>query len=62
MLGALLEGTRRMIARLRGRPDPGPIDMSRMLPVTNVVALLFLVMTVLLVYADIVRPITLFGS
>lgn len=62
VLGALLEGARRMIARLRGRPDPGPIDMSRMLPVTNVVALLFLVMTVLLVYADIVRPITLFGS
>ncbi|MGO1389509.1 M50 family metallopeptidase [Brachybacterium alimentarium] len=60
VLGALIEGARRMIARLRGRPDPGPVDMSRMLPVTNAVALLFLVMTALLIYADIVKPITLF--
>ena len=34
--------------------------MSRMLPVTNAVALVLLVMTVLLLYADIVKPITLF--
>lgn len=61
VLGALIEGARRVVARLRGRPDPGPVDMSRMLPVTNVVALLFLVMTVLLVYADVVKPITLTG-
>ncbi|WP_246956608.1 site-2 protease family protein [Brachybacterium sp. Marseille-Q7125] len=60
VLGALIEGIRRMIARLRGRPDPGPVDMSKMLPLTNVVALFFLVMTLLLVYADIVKPITLF--
>lgn len=58
--GALLEGARRSLARLRGRPDPGPVDMSRMLPVTNAVALVLLVMTVLLLYADIVKPITLF--
>jgi len=58
--GALIEGVRRTWARLRKRPDPGPVDMSRMLPVTNVVALAFIAMTVLLVYADIVRPITLF--
>lgn len=62
VLGALIEGARRRVARWRGRPDPGPVDMSRMLPVTNVVALAFLAMTVLLVYADIVRPITLFGG
>ena len=49
-----------MIARLRGRPDPGPVDMSRMLPVTNAVAIIFIVMTALLIYADIVKPITLF--
>ncbi|GAB2538888.1 M50 family metallopeptidase [Brachybacterium huguangmaarense] len=61
VLGALIEGVRKAWARLRGRPDPGPVDMSRMLPVTNVIALAFIVMTVLLVYADIVRPITLFG-
>lgn len=58
--GALFEGARRQWARLRGRPDPGPVDMSRMLPITNVVAVVFLAMTVLLLYADIVKPITLF--
>ncbi|MCT1655437.1 M50 family metallopeptidase [Brachybacterium muris] len=58
--GALWEGIRRFIARLSGRPDPGPVDISRMLPLTNVVAIVFLVMTVLLLYADIVKPIRLF--
>lgn len=57
---ALLEGARRLVARLRGRPDPGPVDGSRMLPLTNAVALLFIVMTVLLLYADIVDPVRLF--
>ena len=60
--GALVEGARRFIARLRGRPDPGPVDMSKLLPLTNAVAVLLLVMTVLLVYADIVKPVTLFGG
>lgn len=58
--GALVEGARRRIARWRGRPDPGPVDISRMLPVTNAVALVFIGMTLLLLYADIVNPITLF--
>ena len=58
--GALLEGARRLLARLLGRPDPGPVDMSRMLPLTNAVAIVFILMTVLLLYADIVKPITLF--
>ena len=57
---ALAEGARRQWARLRGRPDPGPIDGSRMLPITNAVALLFIVMTVLLLYADLVDPVRLF--
>ncbi|MGP9601351.1 MULTISPECIES: M50 family metallopeptidase [unclassified Brachybacterium] len=58
--GALIEGARRLLARLRGLPDPGPVDMSRMLPLTNAVAIVFILMTVLLLYADIVKPITLF--
>ncbi|MCS6712340.1 site-2 protease family protein [Brachybacterium sp. EF45031] len=60
MAGALVEGARRMIARWRGQPDPGPVDTSRMLPVANVVFMVFLVMTMLLLYADIVRPVRLF--
>lgn len=60
VLGALVEGARRLVARLRGRPDPGPVDMSRLLPLTYAVATVFLGMTVLLLYADIVDPIRLF--
>lgn len=58
--GALVEGARRRIARWRGLPDPGPVDMSRLLPLTNVVVVLLLLMTGLLIYADIVKPIQLF--
>lgn len=55
--GALYEAVRRGFARLRGRPDPGHFDVARLLPVAYVVAGLLLVMTVLLVYADIVAPV-----
>ena len=46
--------------RLRGRPDPGPFDLARMLPLTYAVAGLMLVMGVVLIVADIVEPIRLF--
>jgi len=55
--GALYEAVRRGFARLRGRPDPGHFDVARLLPVAYVTAGLLLVMTVLLVYADIVAPV-----
>src|SRR5690625_4273521 len=58
--GALDEGIRRQLARLRGRPDPGPVDTYRMLPLTSAVAIVFIVMPLLLVYADIVSPIRFF--
>ncbi|MFL6106194.1 MAG: M50 family metallopeptidase [Marmoricola sp.] len=55
--GALYEAVRRGWARLRRRPDPGHFDVARLLPVAYVTAGLLLVMTVLLVYADIVAPV-----
>ncbi|MFT4147383.1 MAG: site-2 protease family protein [Micrococcaceae bacterium] len=58
--GALWEAIRRFIAKLRGKPDPGPFDTAKMLPLTYVVAALLMAMSVLLIYADIVKPITLF--
>ena len=57
--GALYEGARRKIARIRGRPDPGPVDVAKMLPVAYTVAFLLIGMSVLLIYADIVNPISL---
>jgi membrane-associated protease RseP (regulator of RpoE activity) len=53
----LYEAARRGIARLFGRPDPGAVDAAKLLPVTYVVASLLLLMTVILVYADIVAPV-----
>jgi membrane-associated protease RseP (regulator of RpoE activity) len=57
--GALYEKARSSVARLRGRPDPGPFDIARLMPVAYVVAGLFLAMSALLFIADIVNPITL---
>ncbi|MHC6591214.1 M50 family metallopeptidase [Arthrobacter sp. C152] len=59
--GALYEGARRQVAKLRGRPDPGAFDIAKLLPVTYVVAALLIGMSVLLIYADIVKPVNLFG-
>lgn len=55
--GALWEGARRLIARMRGRPRPVPSDIARMMPVAYVVFALLIGMTLLLVVADIVRPV-----
>jgi membrane-associated protease RseP (regulator of RpoE activity) len=57
--GALYERVRAGVARLRGRPDPGPFDIARLMPVAYVVAGVFIVFSVVLVIADVVNPITL---
>jgi membrane-associated protease RseP (regulator of RpoE activity) len=57
--GALYEKARAVVARLRGRPDPGPFDIARLMPVAYVVAGLFVVLSGLLFLADIINPITL---
>jgi len=57
--GALYEKARATVARLRGRPDPGPFDIARLMPVAYVVAGLFILLSGMLLVADIVNPITL---
>lgn len=57
--GALWEAARRGIARLRGHPDPGHVDVARMLPIAYGVGVLLLGMGAMLVYADIVNPVRL---
>jgi membrane-associated protease RseP (regulator of RpoE activity) len=59
--GALWEGVRRGWARLRRLPDPGHVDVARLLPVAYVMAAAFLVMGVVLIVADIVIPVRLYG-
>ena len=57
--GALYEGLRRGIARLLGRPDPGHVDVARLLPVAYVVGLAMLVMGVVLIVGDLVVPLSI---
>ena len=55
--GALWEAARRGIARLRRRPDPGYVDVAKLLPVAYVVASFLLVMGVVLIIGDLVVPV-----
>lgn len=57
--GALFEGVRRGVARVLHRPDPGFVDVAKMLPVAYVVAGLLLVMSLVLIAGDIVAPVRL---
>jgi membrane-associated protease RseP (regulator of RpoE activity) len=59
--GALWEGVRRRANRLLRRPDPGPVDVARALPLAYGVASVLIGMSALLIYADIVRPVRLGG-
>ncbi|MFD1721661.1 M50 family metallopeptidase [Amnibacterium endophyticum] len=60
VIGALWEAVRRGFARLLRRPDPGPVDTAKLMPLTFAVAILLGGMSLLLIYADIVRPVQLF--
>jgi membrane-associated protease RseP (regulator of RpoE activity) len=57
--GALWEAVRRGFARLRRRPDPGYVDVAKLLPIAYVMAGAFLVMGVVLILADVFIPIHL---
>jgi membrane-associated protease RseP (regulator of RpoE activity) len=56
---ALIEAIRRGFAKLRGKPDPGPIDTAKIIPVTMVVAVLLIGLFVLTLAADIFKPISI---
>lgn len=57
--GALWEGTRRRIAALRGRPDPGPVDVAKALPVAYAVTMVLIAISSIVILADIINPISL---
>jgi membrane-associated protease RseP (regulator of RpoE activity) len=59
--GAMYEKVRGTVARVRGRPDPGPFDIARLMPVAYAVAGVFIALSVLLIIADLVNPIRLTG-
>ena len=56
---AIYEWIRRGIARVRGREVPPPVDTARLMPLTYTMGTILVAMTVLLMIADIVVPISL---
>ena len=59
--GATWEAVKRGFARVFRRPDPGFVDVAKGLPIAYGMSMVLIVMSVLLIYADIVKPINLFG-
>ncbi|GHF73726.1 putative zinc metalloprotease [Streptomyces mashuensis] len=57
--GALWESVRRGLARVFRRPDPGPFDVAKLMPVAYVVAGIFICFTLLVLIADVVNPVRL---
>lgn len=55
--GAVWEWLRRRFAQLTGRPDPGPVDVAKALPLAYAMSIVLIGMSVLLMYADLVKPI-----
>ncbi len=55
----LYEKLRDGLRRIRGRPAAGPVDYTRLLPVTYAVMVLFIGVAALTITADIVNPIRL---
>ncbi|MCL2737121.1 MAG: site-2 protease family protein [Propionibacteriaceae bacterium] len=60
VVSVLFEGVRRWFAKLRGRPDPGPADTAKLLPLTYAVTVLLIVIGVILIVADIISPVSIF--
>jgi membrane-associated protease RseP (regulator of RpoE activity) len=59
VLFALIDGVRRAWAKVRGKARPKSIDAAKVIPVTLAVATVLGLLTVLLVVADIVKPISI---
>jgi membrane-associated protease RseP (regulator of RpoE activity) len=53
------ERIRAWLARLRGRPDPGLVNMAKLIPVSFSLFLVVVVFSLVLVAADIVNPLQL---
>ena len=57
----LWERIRAWFARLRGRPDPGLVDMTKLLPVSFSIFMVLMFFGIALILADIVNPVHIAG-
>jgi membrane-associated protease RseP (regulator of RpoE activity) len=51
------ERIKALVFRVRGRPDPGPVDMTKLMPLTYVAVTLLVGLGVLLILADVINPL-----
>jgi membrane-associated protease RseP (regulator of RpoE activity) len=51
------ERIKALVFRSRGRPDPGPVDMTKLMPLTYVAVTLLVGLGVLLILADVINPL-----
>lgn len=58
--GAIIEWIRRGWCRLRGKPDPGPLDTAKGLPMIFIVGGFLLLGGIVLIIADVISPLQLF--
>lgn len=58
---ALWDGIKRTWAKLFHRPPPKPVDATKLVPVTFVVVIALITMGGVLILADIINPVSLFG-
>jgi len=57
MAVALADGVRRSRARRTGRPEPDPIDLEKLMPITVVVFIFLVALSLMLLAADIFNPV-----
>lgn len=59
IFGALWEGLRRWFSRIRNKPDPGPIDIQKLAPLTFAVTIVLFALGAFVILADIINPISI---
>jgi membrane-associated protease RseP (regulator of RpoE activity) len=59
--GGVYESIKRGIYKVLGKKDPGPADTALLMPLTWIVFIALMAVSLLLITADLINPISLFG-
>jgi membrane-associated protease RseP (regulator of RpoE activity) len=59
--GGVYESIKRGLYKVLGKKDPGPADTALLMPLTWVVFIALIAVSLLLIVADLINPISLFG-
>jgi len=57
--GAIYESIKKGIWRLLRKPNPGPADTALMMPITYVVTIALIAMSLILILVDVINPVSL---